>query len=96
MDERRLVNNVFASVIDQVYSPYHGPRAPVTMIKLVSVSGQPTEQKADGKMEDGKEATFAIISRDDRTVNKISWRMLLAPLTQSTSSKNSTLNLRFQ
>ena len=58
MDEQRLVNNVFASVIDQVYSPSHGPRAPVTMSKLVSVSGQPTERQADGKMEDGKEATI--------------------------------------
>ena len=58
MDEQRLVKNVFASVIDQVNSPSHGPRAPVTMIKLVIVSGQRKEQQADGKMEDGKEATI--------------------------------------
>ena len=28
------------------------------MSKLVSVSGQPTERQADGKMKDGKEATI--------------------------------------
>ena len=58
MDERRLVKNVFASVIYQVYSPSHGPRAPVTTSKLVSVSGQPTEQQADVNTEDVKEATI--------------------------------------
>ena len=50
--------NVFASLIYQVYSLSHGPRAPVTMSKLVSVSGQPREQQVDGKTEDGKEATI--------------------------------------
>ena len=52
------MNNDFANVIYQVYSPSHGPKAPVTMIKLVRVYGKPTEQQADGNMEDGKEATI--------------------------------------